>query len=792
MLAGQVRLPASLAALIANQGAGIVSNNGAAVVSNNGGSLFARPRFQLAAALGEVAVAGAVVELIDARGMPLVGPDGKPWRATTGSDGRFELRGALPDANLLVAVDLGAKGVALAAIVRGGGDVLTIDTVSSLTAGYILDQYVRSQADPLATFDRLTPKAEADTRREAAGALGLSTGVGLDSLLPAAVVSTVETLRREAPGLNGQLEVVRKLLIAAGQADQGNGQVATQVALDVIGDVATAPDGTVYFSVYHQNRIFRLRGERLEAVAGTGVAGSQDPDTTGQIATEVALDHASDVLVEASGTLVFRDGAGTVWRIQADGRLARLHVEPGGNLGIGLLAGPKGEVWAAYEHILESPSVEGTGGRSRYHVVAIGSTGAREVAAWEAPHGVQEVAGDPTAGMLWSLDRQGRRRLDLARGGQPGPYDGVVPQGARWTFDDAGTVYLEDQGLVAWPPGAATGTPLLTELHGELSMASGFPVHRAADGTRYFRDFNSVYRLRAGTITRVAGTGGQGGQASPTSGDASTIAIESPGSIVAGSGGLLYVADNGASRVLKYAPGKAVEFLSDTQIPNPGWLRLGPNGTLYVLHDDGGNGGPAIYRYGAAGGQAEVVFEATALGPTAAIADFAVTPAGALVMNMLPDEGGDVVVLRRYEPNGQLTVLPAPPTRYVSLALDAAGVPHLSGDGKVWRLAGAAWSELGRFTLAGAWEFRRLVLDAKGRCYTLSEAGGRGAVVRLDPATGQSTLVAGQGGLVLGGTRPDDSLGFPLDDLTISPDGDMYVSDRANRQVKRAPAAALN
>ena len=220
-------------AVVANNGGGLVANNGGGVIANNGGAFRV---LQAASKPGESLLADAVIEVYDAAGQILTDVQGRPLSATSDQQGNYRLSAVLPGENLIVRVRLSAKlpgaaaGGELSAIVpRDGGATreVAIDTAATLGAAYVLSQFVRSQPDPRATFDKLPGSEAARLRADLEAATGF-----IDrspAYTSAAMVALTDMLRAKAPAVDKTLDAIKALLL--GQANLGAGRKATDVPL---------------------------------------------------------------------------------------------------------------------------------------------------------------------------------------------------------------------------------------------------------------------------------------------------------------------------------------------------------------------------------------------------------------------------------------------------------------------------------------------------------------------------------------------------------------------------------
>lgn len=335
-LAGKVVAPASLlsnngGSVVANNGGGVVANSGGGVVANNSGNLAGnRPTARrLFDAAGQVPVANATVSFTDATGAYLAGPDGKQLTATTDAQGTYQLAANLPARNLIAHVSLGTKGelqaVSLAPDATGSRPNTNLDLVSSLTTGYILGKYVSTQTDRQAALDRLTPGVERDTLAKTAAALAKDGVQVPDALTTDRITSTVDQLRGADKDLDAQWNVVRSLLVAAGQSNLGDGMVATQVGLGSVGGLAQV-GATLYIACPQDQRIWKLGKDGILHTA-VGVGYTADADIDGKAGNVVSINVPVQILADGDGLLIL-ENTGRVSRLGADGKLQLLWSGP--------------------------------------------------------------------------------------------------------------------------------------------------------------------------------------------------------------------------------------------------------------------------------------------------------------------------------------------------------------------------------------------------------------------------------------------------------------------------------
>ncbi|MFP5504399.1 MAG: hypothetical protein ACLGIN_18085, partial [Candidatus Sericytochromatia bacterium] len=315
-------------------GAGVVSNNGgsligkvkapASLVSNNGGGIISDKglgyRVQ---ALEQVPVAGAKVALLDASGQPVM-KDGQPLETTTDASGGYALEVDFQPSNWQLRVGLPQGRGQLAAFVPGGGEEreVGVDLVSTLTTTYILERYVKAQADAQKTLDKLPAAVEVETRRKAQAALEGGAVAVPESLETDRVLETVEALRQQDATFDQQMETVKRLLVAAGLSDLGNGQIATEVFLPQIRQALPAPDGSVYLNC---GLIWRLMPDgTLRRV--TGATTTEALAVDGLEAADARLRAVSRMALDATGRLWLLEDAQEprLTRIGVDGKIEEI------------------------------------------------------------------------------------------------------------------------------------------------------------------------------------------------------------------------------------------------------------------------------------------------------------------------------------------------------------------------------------------------------------------------------------------------------------------------------------
>ncbi|MDB5101840.1 MAG: uncharacterized protein JWM80_6261, partial [Cyanobacteria bacterium RYN_339] len=809
-LGGRVLAPP---ALVTDNGTGLVTDNGSGLVSEKGNGLVSEHGSgrRALAVPAQVPVPNALVALTDAGGKPILGADGQPITARTGADGRFAFAVALPGQQLIVSVTLaGGKGT-LAAIAAAGRDQVDADLVSTLTTGYILDTYVQGQADPVGTLARLPADVEAQTRATAGQALATAGVPVPDSLSSAAVVATVQALRRKDPSLDQQLEVVRRLLIVAGQSDLGNGRPATEVTFRGPGPMLLDLDDTLYFSTFDQ-RVWRLLADgRVAAVAGGGVK-VETGTLTGKPALEaglatiilgLALDQRGRLVIaeDLFNNLTFTSG-GRVSRLEADGRLTELWPSHRNLNGLavrseGLVVVEQGDA----EHL---PSLADLGdGREPRTLPALPPGLAM------GSHGV--YAFDRQGRLVWRSTNNEALRYDPATTKVEtllsGKRDGLL----GLIVDPSGSVLYLDAGrdlYVLRPDGVRE------KLAAGLDKAFGdafrdlftFSALRSDKGV-YLGFNNKIFLVAGGKTVQVAGTlGAQTGAA----GDA---AFELPRGMAIQADGSLAVVDFLAQRIYRVSPAGKTTLLAGTGVRGDGTAADGEAvdatqaklcsvgtltgdaaGNLYFA--EGTGHGPRLRQIDSHG-VLRTIPVAREGGLTQGSDDFRVAPDGTVYFH---EEDGFAMHHQVYARKpGEATFKlmgSLPPGSKTAFYPYKFGIypPNgvfVVGEGQLWRWTGPGTAPMTMLDDA----FKNLptygnaCMDPRGRLYLADQDGQR--IRRWDPADAKIVPIAGPGAPHFGGTGVDDSIKWPNDPV-VAPNGDLYFSDGGHRQVKRIPAAELD
>lgn len=768
-------------AIISNNTGGIVSNNTgslvgvakapATIISNNAGNY----RIQ---ALSQVPLANAQVTLVNAQGTPLTDDKGQILKTTTDAQGRYRFTGIAIARNTVVSVQLPAdKGhlEAIALPTTGTENQVDLDLVSTLTTGYILDQYVLAQADPDRILERLTAVAEAQARQKADTALATSTVSLPDRLTRPRAVETVRALRQSSTDFDATMEEVRKLLVAAGQSDMGTGRLATEVDFAGIQGVKVTPDNSIYLVPTHEPRIYRVDPQgRLSVVAGSTMG---EPGTLlGKLATEAGLHAVSDFTFDAEGRLwlIDRKGDGRltrILRVALDGRIDVSIDATGKNYAVSIAVGPQGVYVAGY-----GPQLVRVWPGSMETVHSFG---------WEGE--------DMSVGVA-ACDAQGRLIVGVAKYYESGPtfeylrFDPATSAQSRIpldgyseppSIDDAGNIFFSGKDSSGtWVARYEDGKALQRVLEGS-TLRTPLNIAGAPDGSVVLGEaYNGlVYRIRANQATLVAGI--PEGQAKPGQvlGSADSVALEQMRGLVVTPDGELYIAETFNNRILHVGLDKQVRVLAvSDKTWYAQWLRMDGSKRLYILSSD---------------------FKRFDVGSTTPKRIFSQWPGGyPYEYTVAPDGSLYVLFDDRFEafgpdgtPRGLITTRVGNSGRGVGMACDPAGNLYLAFDGKLMRWSASSGLQLLRsddvFGI-GCYDKMGMAVDAAGRVYMARD----NRIHRYDPAGDRLEILAGPGGRLFNGSGVDDGLlapNFPC----LDGQGNFYIADTGHKQIKRIPASSL-
>jgi hypothetical protein len=776
--------------IVGNNSGGLIGNNGGGIISDQGGGLLGDRvgGYVLAQAApeAEALVANVEVVLLDATGAVVRTADGRELRTRTDSNGRYTFTDPMPPYHVVLQAGRSAQQATLQRIIAAGVKEGDMTVPTTMVAAYVLEKFVKPQKDPQATLNRLPAPVEAETVAIAATA---AANAGAVTLTQAAVAASVEALRKQDTRLDGQLEVVKKLLIVAGLSDLGEGLPGLQVPMPDVQHVLEAPDGTLVLNARGDQRIWRMESDgTVRALAGrrSGVAAADD------IGAVDMLSWLPDGRLLAQETR--RAGGARLWRLSLQGELERLTPDvPDLKAAVGLDAGRfwllSGTYGGAGKTWLWEPGKPAVAGPS---LPAADSTAVSLRVAVALPDGrirYGGLDGRPLPG-VWELDRASGtvQRLE------------TFPNGGRWPqLDTSGRIfYTDSDSKVRERVGVGGATdPVRTEVPGlgPFTLDAQGNVLLARDG--------KVLRVKGAAETHLAGKP-----------PAATYLYGSAIPMGYGfdpAGNLILAADGRLSRQRLGEEAVKLADLGPVTDPKGGepfkidQVVVLPDGTVLLR-------GNRVLMSTKGDVDCDALFKLTAAGTLALhhrapanIADMVVAPDGAVWL-----------VEQRFEgmsPRERVVVLgPDGVTREVlGEAAIKAGIDFLGYSNSGKRLGFSADGKLHVVKTTYSADFKtktRVVVpvvdgvfgeplaadalfpeavDSLGRWY---EGDYKGGIRRWDPRTGQAEVVAGPGGKAFAGTGVNDGLKGSRS-LQFSPVGDLYFLDADNRQIKRVPAADL-
>jgi len=354
------------------------------------------------------------------------------------------------------------------------------------------------------------------------------------------------------------------------------------------GGVAVAPDGSVYFTDYGNERVRKITAGAITTVAGDGMVGSGGD---GGPATAAELNDPYAVAVAADGSVYVADsGNNRVRRISPAGVITTLAGD--GQAGFG------GDNGQASKAELDRPYGVAVAGDGSVYIADFGNNRVRRV----SPSGViTTFAGDSKDGYTGD-------------GGPATSAELSEPFGVAVAAD--GTVYIADSGnsvirrvspLGVITTVAGNGQDGYSGDNGPATSAElGYPegVAVAADGSFDIADDGNqdIRRVNSsGVITTVAGNGQTGYRGD--NGPATAAALSDPTGVAVGRDGSIYIADHNNNRVRRVSPsGIITTFAGDgeggfsgdngpataAELTSPNGVAVGRDGSIYIA-DRGNN-----------------------------------------------------------------------------------------------------------------------------------------------------------------------------------------------------------
>lgn len=226
----------------------------------------------------------------------------------------------------------------------------------------------------------------------------------------------------------------------------------------------------------------------------------------------------------------------------------------------------------------------------------IGDGGAVAVAAWQ---GRDDMVLDPS-GTVLVVESAGHRIRSISPGGvvstwagarnawyhgdHPPLHEVALSTPARAAIDGSGSIYVYEAGprrISEIDSGGSVSIRADAVALGNRYQVKGLAADPA--GNLFLAADNAIWRLdRAGTFTRVAGTGIAG--FSGDGGAANVAQISGPGDVLRAPDGTLYISDAGNGRIRRVTTAGLISTLAE--VPMPGDLALSPDGDVYVACGD--------------------------------------------------------------------------------------------------------------------------------------------------------------------------------------------------------------
>jgi trimeric autotransporter adhesin len=540
-----------------------------------------------------------------------------------------------------------------------------------------------------------------------------------------------------------------------GSGAKGDGGPATAAILDAPAGLAEDAAGNVYVAEANAGTIRRVRPDGvIERFAGTGIIGA---GVDGLMALATGIGKPTALVVDRDGGLIYADEeVCRIRKVTPDGIVRNL-------IGTGVCGGASGG--------FPGP-IGGTSARRALE------TQIATIGAMILDRQGRLLFSDESANVVRRLDPDGLVRTVAGSGAFGFAGDESFATGASFrtprglAIDEAANLYIADSsncrvrkvdadGIVTTVAGTSSCSSSATFRGGSatsipIGTVAGLAYH-AASGSLLIGSpgLNRVIRLdlAGGRTTPWIGNG----QLGPALSDvASEYPVDNPTSILTSSRGIL-IADRTGYAVIRVQGDQAAPFAgtwpqlasyssaATASLLRPRGLCLQPDGSLVVV--DAGAERVLVFRRpdqlrALAGSRSHAGYTSGdgGLAPQAQIADPRAVACAA---------NGDVYLLQ----SNRLRVLEA--FGLIRTLREALNEP-----------AGIA-------------------LDAEGRIF-YSEAGLH-RVVRFDPATRTQTVIAGTGTSGFsgdGGAATEASLNSP-GDLALDGSGNLFVSDRGNRRIRR-------
>jgi uncharacterized protein (TIGR03437 family) len=346
--------------------------------------------------------------------------------------------------------------------------------------------------------------------------------------------------------------------VPAGGVNEGS--LATSVALQSPRNVALDAGGNLYISDFDAHRVYRLGADGfLATFAGTGIPGAGGD---GGAASRAQLHFPTALAVDTQGAVYIADSGNHVTRKVTRGGIISTFARVG--TPTGLAFDGFGTLYVA-DHIAgQITRIPVSGASTALSVLARGVAFSSD-------------------GFLYAPDGAVLRRISIAGdaavvggGGDPAAGDGGDALNARLNHpagvasDAAGNVYIADRDNNRIRRVTPDGT--IATLTGSADVLSA-PAAVSVDGS------GNVVVADTGNKRVLLFT-----KAGVAGGITSTLLV-TPAYAVAASDGTIYIADSGAGKIFKAAPGRALAVLLDG-LQSPRGLALDAAGNLYFTEAD--------------------------------------------------------------------------------------------------------------------------------------------------------------------------------------------------------------
>ena len=512
---------------------------------------------------------------------------------------------------------------------------------------------------------------------------------------------------------------------------------------DIRGQVAVAPDGTIYFNDQTKTVIQKIATDgTISVFAGGGTAHTLiiahilAPPSTFP-ATDANLGLATNVAVDPDGNVYISLGT-TIWKTTPDGTMSLWEtvVTPGGVPDVGFDADGNGYIRSGLsggtsiiKKIVTGDTLTVAGGNGR------DNTGDGGPATAATLDGLGGMAIGPD-GSIWFYSADATIRKISTDGtintvaGTPGQ-DNPISGKAIFAGESALELIFDD-----------SGSHLVTDGKGNLFFT---PASGTGDNVNLLTADGKVYTLGGIGDEGFAGDGGPASDAEFS--NITGLAIDSSG--------VVYVADWGNNRIRTLTPdgpfgGSAGGGDAGGDTGSTASGAFVPGGLHETVAGSGGTG----FGNGGFSGDGGPATDATLTGPAGLYVNAA----------------------------GDLYISDSQNNRIRKVTAATGNIETIAGTGVSDVFAGDG----GQALVADIPFPGSIVVDADGNVYTSTS----GRVIKID-ASGLLTVLAGNGGQAFsgdGGAATDAEMFFPSG-IALDSDGDLYIADTNNHRIRKVDIA---